>query len=52
MIFERQFLTLHFLSMQLDMVMLTLLTYILETFTTWEEQRNSFALGEEKEKYV
>ena len=52
MIFERQFLTLHFLSMQLDMGMLTLLTYILETFTTWEEQRNSFALDEEKEKYV
>ena len=26
--------------------------YMQETFTTWEEQRNNFALGKEKEKYV
>ena len=26
--------------------------YMQETFTTWEEQRNNFALGKENEKYV
>ena len=26
--------------------------YVPETFATWEEQRNNFALEEEKKKYV
>ena len=28
------------------------LCHMSETFAAWEEQRNNFAFGEEKEKYV